>query len=209
MKDLRTRTQRVAETIESERHDHEFLHVDAVVGVLAAVDDVHHRCRQAVCSHASQIPKQGEVTGPGRRVGTGQRTGQNRVGSEIRLVFGAVGVEHHPVDRDLIGDVQVEQRVGDVFVDIGDRLGDPFAEVDRSCRRHAVRGPHAPRARTAGNGRTADGAVFQFHVDFDRRIAAAVQNLAGVTATIDILIVRQSLIQKSIQIRACLFLNPR
>src|SRR5690606_12223254 len=30
------------------RLDHEFLDIDVVVGVLAAVDDVHHRHRQAV-----------------------------------------------------------------------------------------------------------------------------------------------------------------
>ena len=28
------------------RHDHEFLEIDVVVGVLAAVEDVHHRHRQ-------------------------------------------------------------------------------------------------------------------------------------------------------------------
>jgi hypothetical protein len=33
-------------------HDHEFLNVDRVVGMLAAVDDVHHRHRQ----HRAEVP---------------------------------------------------------------------------------------------------------------------------------------------------------
>ena len=32
----------------TDRHDHEFLNIDRVVGVRAAVDDVHHRYRQHV-----------------------------------------------------------------------------------------------------------------------------------------------------------------
>jgi len=35
----------VAEPLEPQRHDHELLDVDVVVGVLAAVEDVHHRGR--------------------------------------------------------------------------------------------------------------------------------------------------------------------
>ena len=40
--------QRLGETRRANRHDHELLEVDVVVGVLAAVDDVHHRHRQRV-----------------------------------------------------------------------------------------------------------------------------------------------------------------
>ena len=36
-------------------HDHEFLEVDVVVGVSAAVEDVHHRSGQSVCAGAAEI----------------------------------------------------------------------------------------------------------------------------------------------------------
>ena len=39
----------------ADRHDHEFLEVDAVVGVNAAVEDVHHRHRQQVRIDAADI----------------------------------------------------------------------------------------------------------------------------------------------------------
>ncbi len=46
MEDLGAATQRLAVARQARRHDHEFLDVEAVVGVCAAVDDVHHRHRQ-------------------------------------------------------------------------------------------------------------------------------------------------------------------
>ena len=46
VEDLRAVAQRLAKRRRADRQDHEFLDVDAVVGVRAAVDDVHHRHRQ-------------------------------------------------------------------------------------------------------------------------------------------------------------------
>jgi len=37
------------------RHDHEFLEVDGVVGMFAAIDDVHHRHRQDMGRDAADI----------------------------------------------------------------------------------------------------------------------------------------------------------
>jgi hypothetical protein len=46
----------------ADRHDHEFLNVDRVVGMFAAVDDVHHRHRQDAGRGAADIA----VTAAGR-----------------------------------------------------------------------------------------------------------------------------------------------
>ncbi len=43
VEDLGAAAEGVAEAVEAQRHDHELLDVDRVVGVLAAVEDVHHR----------------------------------------------------------------------------------------------------------------------------------------------------------------------
>ena len=43
VEDLGAHAQRVAEARRADRHDHELLEVDGVVGVRAAVEDVHHR----------------------------------------------------------------------------------------------------------------------------------------------------------------------
>ena len=46
VEDLDARAQRFGEARQADRQDHEFLQVDVVVGMRAAVDDVHHRHRQ-------------------------------------------------------------------------------------------------------------------------------------------------------------------
>src|SRR5262249_47767582 len=46
LKDLDAHAQPLAERRRADRHDHEFLKIDRVVGVHAAVDHVHHRPRQ-------------------------------------------------------------------------------------------------------------------------------------------------------------------
>jgi hypothetical protein len=65
--------QRLAEARRADRQDHELLHVEAVVGVRAAVDDVHlrHRHDRLVASGAElrQIAVQGKVRLAGRRPG--------------------------------------------------------------------------------------------------------------------------------------------
>jgi hypothetical protein len=70
VKNLHAGPQRVAERIEAERHDHEFLHVDRIVGVLTAVDDVHHRRRQEPRARAPQVAKQRQPA----MLGGGMRT---------------------------------------------------------------------------------------------------------------------------------------
>ena len=47
--------QRIGERFRSHRHDHEFLKVHIVVGVSAAVEDVHHRRGQNVGAGAAEI----------------------------------------------------------------------------------------------------------------------------------------------------------
>ncbi len=55
VEDFDAAAQGVAERVEAQRHDHELLHVDRVVGMLAAVDDVHHRGRQQSRVRAAEI----------------------------------------------------------------------------------------------------------------------------------------------------------
>ena len=113
MKDFAAAAQRVAELVEAQRHDHEFLHVDAVVGMLAAVDDVHHRRRQQPGIRAADVVVQRQLAVPGRRVGRGERDAEDRVRAEILLVRRAVELDHPLVDRDLVHRVHADQLVGD------------------------------------------------------------------------------------------------
>ena len=63
----------------ADRLDHEFLDVDWVVGVLAAIDDVHHRHRQGTGEDAADIAveRHAEIVGGG--FGDGERDGEDRI----------------------------------------------------------------------------------------------------------------------------------
>ena len=85
------------------------------------------------------------------------------------------------VERALI-ELAADERLGDLAVDVGDRLADALADVARlvavaQLQRLALAGRRARRHR-----RPPEGAAVERDVDFDRRVAARVQNLAAVHA---------------------------
>ena len=173
--------QGLVERIEAERDDHELLDVDRVVRVAAAVDDVHHRDRKPVRPDSADVAKQRQEAGAGRRVRTSERTGQDGVGPQVRFVLGAVGLDHRMIDRRLVGHVEVDQRLGERFIDVLDGLADAFPEIAALGVGVAQLVGFVPaRAGPAGDGGPPDGPVFQLDVDFDGRISAAVQDLAGI-----------------------------
>ena len=90
MKNLRAHPQCFREGRRPERHDHEFLEVDRVVGMHAAVDDIHHRHRQEMGVGAADIPVERQRGGVGRRLGDREGGAEDGVGAEAGLVEGAV-----------------------------------------------------------------------------------------------------------------------
>ena len=165
--------------IEAQGHDHELLHVNVVVGVRAAVDDVHHGGRQQAGADAAEIAEQ-RLAGVGRRgMGRGQRNAEDGVGPQLALVLGAVQVDHPPVQRGLIQGVHAGQFVGQDVVDVVDRLQHALAQVKRLVAVAKFQGLVNARARAAGNRRAAEGTVGQLHVNLDGGISTAIENLSG------------------------------
>ena len=101
MEDLGAVAHRLAQAGGAHRQDHEFLEVDAVVRVLAAIDDVHHRDGQPVMALA-EIAVQGQGPLLGGGVGHGHGDAEEGVGAEAALVVGAVQLDHAPVDAALV-----------------------------------------------------------------------------------------------------------
>ena len=171
--------QRLRERPATDRDDHELLEVDRVVGVGAAVEDVHHRDRQDVRGLAAEIAPQRQPLLRRRRMGGGKRHGENRVGAQPRLVRRAVERDQHPVERRLAGGVLTAHRGRDLAVDVVDRAGDALA--------HPVRATVAQlgRLELAGRGARRDGRPpprprAHAELDFHRGVTAAVEDLAGV-----------------------------
>src|SRR5262249_61333773 len=83
--------QRLMKGVGAQGHDHELLEIDVVVGVLAAVEDVHLRHRQVAGVGAAEVAVQRQADGGRGGVGDGERGAEDRVGAEFALVGGAVG----------------------------------------------------------------------------------------------------------------------
>ena len=180
VEDLGSASQGFTEALETDRHHHEFLDVDRIVGVFATVDDVHHRRRQPVGPGAAEIPEQRLVAAAGRGVGCGQRAGQHRVGTEIRLVLGAVQLEHPAIDFGLVGHVEINQHVDDAIVDVVDGLADTLSEIAILCVGVSeFVGFVLSGAGATGHRCSSHDAFLGRDVHFDGRIAPAVENFSG------------------------------
>ena len=102
VEDLGAHAQRLGEAIGLHRHDHEFLDVDRIVGMRAAVDDVHHRHRQQRGLAAADIAVERQAAVHRRGLGDGERDAEDRVGAEAALVRRAVELDQGAVDLDLV-----------------------------------------------------------------------------------------------------------
>ena len=130
MEDLAPAPQGVAERCEAQRHDHEFLNIDGIVRVLAAVDDVHHGRRQQIGAGAAQVPVQRLLRVLGGRLSHGHR---RRPGLRWRPTTSCSacrpGSIMHLVDFALVQRVHADQAVGNAAVDVVDRREHAFPKI--------------------------------------------------------------------------------
>ena len=156
------------------RHNHEFLNVNRVVGMLAAVNDVHHRNRQSAGHGAAQITIQRETGFFGLSLGNGERNGQDGVSAELAFVFGAVEFNHGSVDFNLIFGVQTGQSVVDGVVDVGNGFFNAFAAETLFVAVTEFNG-FVYAGRSAGrNGCASESTGLQNNIGFNSRISARV-----------------------------------
>ena len=179
VEDFGAGAQRLGEARHAGRHDHEFLEVDRIVGMHAAIDDVHHRHRQQARGGAADIAVERLALGLRGGLGGGERDAEDGIGAEAAFVGGAVERDHGLVDLGLRLGVHAAERLENLAVDRLDRLAHALAAVAGLV---AVAQFH--RLMHAGGGAgghrgAAERAVLQDDVDFDGRIAAAVEDFAA------------------------------
>ncbi len=180
VENLRSPAHRLGKRIGTYRHHHEFLKIDGVVGMLAAIDDVHHRHRQDMRIDPADIAIQRQPARIGSGFRNGQAYAQYRVGSKVRLVVSAIQVDHHRINIFLILGIEVDQRFTDIVIHRGYRLQHPLAHVARLVAVTLLGGFISAGRRARRHGCAAETAIFQQHIDFDRRVAPAVEDFAGV-----------------------------
>ena len=179
MKGLGAPTHGVGERRRADGHDHEFLEVDRIVGVGAAVDHIHHRGRQDARRRAADIAVKRQARGVSGRLGDCKRDAKNGVGPEPRFVRRAVEGDHRLVDLELILGVEPGHRIEDVAIDGLDRSQDALAAEPALVAVAQLHGFARSGRGARRNGGPAHGAVLENHIDLDRRIAAAVEDFTG------------------------------
>ena len=113
-------------------------------------------------------------------MGRRQRHAEHGVGAELGLVLGAVEFEQQFVEVHLSGGVMAVQARGDLSLTLATALRTPRPRYRALVLVAQFQRLVGAGAGAAGHGGAADGAVGQDHFDFQGRVAAAVQNLAGV-----------------------------
>ncbi len=109
--------------------DHEFLHVDAVICVGAAVDDVHHRHGQLQVFALRQARPQRAAFVCGHRVRSRQRNAEQRIRAKFGLVRAAVQRNQFAVKRILVIGGGSPQGIGYGPVDVFNGMADALSAV--------------------------------------------------------------------------------
>ena len=178
MEHLGAAAQGVAKALRADRDDHEFLHVQAVVGVRAAVDDVHHRHRHLHRAGAAEIAVQGQAALVRGGLGHGHGHSQHRIRAQARLVLGAVQIDQGLVDETLLGGIQAHDGFGNLGIDVLDRVQHALAEVALLVAVAQFDGFARAGRSARGHRGASHHAGLQQHVGFHGRIAARIQDLA-------------------------------
>jgi hypothetical protein len=132
-----------------------------------------------VCVRAADPAVERHSSLGSRRLGGGQRSAEDRVRPEARLVLRPVERDERAVDRRLIGRVEPRQRLGDLGADVLDRLADAFSQIGLRIAVAQLDRLVLARRGARRNGCAADQARLDLDVDLDGGVAARVENLAG------------------------------
>ena len=174
--------QRLGERGRVVRGDLEFLEVDGIVRVPAAVDDVEAGDRQHRGLVAAEVAVERHAGRTGRCARRRHRDAEDRIGAEPRLVGRAVELDEALVERLLVGGVAPGERPVDLAVDVGNGLPHPLAAVARAAVAQLGRLALAGRCARR-HARHAGGPVAEMDPRFHGRIAAGIDHLECVNRT--------------------------
>ena len=103
MVNIGAHAQAFGEGFRADRHDHEFLNIDVVIRVHAAVQNIHHRHGHFAGVDAAEIAIERQMASG--RAGACHRHGnaQGRVRAEFALIVRTVQTAHDRIDQNLLG----------------------------------------------------------------------------------------------------------
>ena len=180
MVNFRAHAQRVAEGVRADGDEHEFLNVERVARVCAAVEHVHQRHRERAGVLTAEIPPERLSLARRRGAGRRERDGEDGVCAEPRFVFRAVQLAHGLVERALLPRVEAPQQLEYLVVDVRLRVQDALAAVARTVAVAQLDGLVRAGRGAGRHGGDAERAVLQPYLRFQRGVAAGIQDLASV-----------------------------
>ena len=178
--DLGAPTQTLGKARGAHWHDHELLEVDVIVGMHAAVEDVHHGRGQQMGVDAAQVLVQRKTRRLGSGAGDGQRHAQDGVGTELGLVGGTVRGNQRGIDGALVEGVEAHDGVSALVIDVLDGPRDALAQIAALVAITQLAGLKGAGRSTRRHHCAAKAAVLEHDLDLDGGIAAAVEHLATV-----------------------------
>ena len=178
VEDFRPHAHGFAEAFGADRHDHEFLEIDRIVGMCAAIDDIHHGHRQCAGGGAADITIERQTGRLGRRTRDCEGDTQDGIGAEAGLVGRAVQIDHCLVDLQLVFGFQAADSLEDLAIDGINGVLNALAHVTVTTVTQ-FNGFMSAGGGARRNCGAAKRAVFQEYVDLNGRVAAAVENLTA------------------------------
>ena len=177
--DFGTHPNRIRQRRGGDRLDHEFLNVDGIIGVLAAVQNVHHRHRQRARIGTADIAEQRHAQIVRRRLGDREGDAEDGVGTQARLVRRAVQIDHDIVDLHLLGRVHPADGVENLALDIAHGLQHALAAVAGLIAVAQLHSLIRAGRRTGRDRGAPHRAGIQHDLDLYGRVASAIENFAG------------------------------
>ena len=180
MEDFRAHTNGISARRRSHRHNHEFLNIDRVIGMGAAVDDIHHRHRKCVGECAADITVKRQTGVFGSRFRNGQTHAKNSVGSKTGFVRRSVQINHRLVDQQLIVGIKTGQRFKNFGINGFNGFRHALTEIAALVTIAQLHGL-VHTGRSAGrHGGPAKSAGFQNYIDLNGRVATGVDDFTSV-----------------------------
>ena len=173
MEYLRAPTQAFFKAGRADGHDHEFLYVDGVGRVCAAVEYVHHRNGKTRRRATAYKAVKRDVERACRGFGGGDGNSEYRIRAELGLVVRAVRIEHELIDFVGVESVRAAKRLVDNGVDV-DGFGNALAAVTRLVAVAKLYRLEFARRRARRGRASSDNAVLKLYFRFYRGIAARV-----------------------------------
>ena len=178
MEYLCTAAQSLAEGRSGNRHDHEFLNLNVVGSVCAAVEDVHHRHRQGLSVAAADVVVQRQAQSLCSSLGNSQGYAEDSVCAELGLVRGAVSLDHSLVDCLLVESVHADNNFSDLAVYSVNSL-DVVAGLVAVAQLASLEDTGGSAGRNSSAAHVCAGVALNVNLNLNGRVAAGVHNFAA------------------------------